>query len=181
MENIILKILRNFKGHVLKCTFYPVQRPSSETIRRSLRLLTSSASRLQCECQKASPHDSQQVIQCAYDIAKAAKQLVTVTTKDSNWITSRRLLLIMSNVISCSFMSVLLVMCCVPSCDTVWFAFIASINASFQLSGHNALKINGIFLVVNFLMKLIFLLPMVLITEQNVCVACVCVQAELGR
>ncbi|KAA0704215.1 ARF GTPase-activating protein GIT2 [Triplophysa tibetana] len=64
-------------------TLFP-KRPSSETIRRSLRLLTSSASRLQCECQKASPHDSQQVIQCAYDIAKAAKQLVTVTTKDSN-------------------------------------------------------------------------------------------------
>ncbi|KAI7793638.1 ARF GTPase-activating protein GIT2b isoform X2 [Triplophysa rosa] len=64
-------------------TLFP-KRPSSETIRGSLRLLTSSASRLQCECQKASPHDSQQVIQCAYDIAKAAKQLVTVTTKDSN-------------------------------------------------------------------------------------------------
>ncbi|XP_056592877.1 ARF GTPase-activating protein GIT2b isoform X2 [Triplophysa dalaica] len=64
-------------------TLFP-KRPSSETIRRSLRLLTSSASRLQSECQKASPHDSQQVIQCAYDIAKAAKQLVTVTTKDSN-------------------------------------------------------------------------------------------------
>ncbi|KAL0183030.1 hypothetical protein M9458_022405, partial [Cirrhinus mrigala] len=54
------------------------------TVRGSLRLLTSSASRLQGECQKATPHDSQQVIQCAYDIAKAAKQLVTVTTKDSN-------------------------------------------------------------------------------------------------
>ncbi|TRY56311.1 hypothetical protein DNTS_031849 [Danionella cerebrum] len=56
------------------------KRPSSETVRCSLRLLTSSASRLQGECQK----DSQQVIQCAYDIAKAAKQLVTVITKDCN-------------------------------------------------------------------------------------------------
>nr|XP_055063797.1 ARF GTPase-activating protein GIT2b isoform X4 [Misgurnus anguillicaudatus] len=64
-------------------TLFP-KRPSSETIRGSLRLLTSSAGRLQCECQKAMAHDSQHVIQCAYDIAKAAKQLVTVTTKDSN-------------------------------------------------------------------------------------------------
>uniref|UniRef100_A0A673MCC2 G protein-coupled receptor kinase interacting ArfGAP 2b n=1 Tax=Sinocyclocheilus rhinocerous TaxID=307959 RepID=A0A673MCC2_9TELE len=64
-------------------TLFP-KRPSSESVRGSLRLLTSSASRLQGECQKATPHDSQQVIQCAYDIAKAAKQLVTVTTKDSN-------------------------------------------------------------------------------------------------
>uniref|UniRef100_A0A8C1Q9G0 G protein-coupled receptor kinase interacting ArfGAP 2b n=1 Tax=Cyprinus carpio TaxID=7962 RepID=A0A8C1Q9G0_CYPCA len=64
-------------------TLFP-KRPSSETVRGSLRLLTSSASRLQGECQKATSHDSQQVIQCAYDIAKAAKQLVTVTTKDSN-------------------------------------------------------------------------------------------------
>uniref|UniRef100_A0A671S8U6 ARF GTPase-activating protein GIT2-like n=1 Tax=Sinocyclocheilus anshuiensis TaxID=1608454 RepID=A0A671S8U6_9TELE len=64
-------------------TLFP-KRPSSESVRGSLCLLTSSASRLQGECQKATPHDSQQVIQCAYDIAKAAKQLVTVTTKDSN-------------------------------------------------------------------------------------------------
>ncbi|XP_030623070.1 ARF GTPase-activating protein GIT2b isoform X3 [Chanos chanos] len=73
-------------------TLFP-KRPCSEMVRGSLRLLTSSASRLQGECQKATPHDSspadtqlvtQQVIQCAYDIAKAAKQLVTVTTKESN-------------------------------------------------------------------------------------------------
>ncbi|XP_051973589.1 ARF GTPase-activating protein GIT2b isoform X1 [Xyrauchen texanus] len=63
-------------------TLFP-KRPSSEMVCGSLRLLTSSASRLQGECQKAPTHDSQQVIQCAYDIAKAAKQLVTVTTKDS--------------------------------------------------------------------------------------------------
>lgn len=52
-----------------------------------------------------------------------------------------------------AFMSVLLVMCCVPSCDTICFAFIASINASFQLSGHKALIINGICpgFIVNFL------------------------------
>uniref|UniRef100_A0A3Q2UNN9 G protein-coupled receptor kinase interacting ArfGAP 2b n=1 Tax=Fundulus heteroclitus TaxID=8078 RepID=A0A3Q2UNN9_FUNHE len=68
-------------------------RPSSETVRNSLYLLTSSASRLHGECQKAAelnpcPSDiqlvTQQVIQCAYDIAKAAKQLVTVTTKENN-------------------------------------------------------------------------------------------------
>lgn len=69
------------------------QRPSSETVRGSLCLLTSSASRLHGECQKAAEHNpcpsdiqlvTQQVIQCAYDIAKAAKQLVTVTTKENN-------------------------------------------------------------------------------------------------
>uniref|UniRef100_A0A665U911 ARF GTPase-activating protein GIT2-like n=1 Tax=Echeneis naucrates TaxID=173247 RepID=A0A665U911_ECHNA len=73
---------------------YPIpQRPSSETVRGSLCLLTSSASRLHGECQKAADHSpcpsdiqlvTQQVIQCAYDIAKAAKQLVTVTTKENN-------------------------------------------------------------------------------------------------
>ncbi|XP_076876718.1 ARF GTPase-activating protein GIT2b isoform X2 [Brachyhypopomus gauderio] len=69
------------------------KRPSSEMVRGSLRLLTSSASRLQGECHRATPPDScpadaqlvtQQLIQCAYDIAKAAKQLVTVTTKESD-------------------------------------------------------------------------------------------------
>uniref|UniRef100_A0A674N1L7 G protein-coupled receptor kinase interacting ArfGAP 2b n=1 Tax=Takifugu rubripes TaxID=31033 RepID=A0A674N1L7_TAKRU len=71
----------------------PSQRPSSETVRGSLCLLTASASRLHGECQKAAEHSpcpsdiqlvTQQVIQCAYDIAKAAKQLVTVTTKENN-------------------------------------------------------------------------------------------------
>ncbi|KAG9339570.1 hypothetical protein AGOR_G00055740 [Albula goreensis] len=70
------------------------KKPRSETVRGSLRLLTSSAYRLQCECKKAAPSESgpgpdmqlvtQQVIQCAYDIAKAAKQLVTITTKENN-------------------------------------------------------------------------------------------------
>ncbi|XP_068608786.1 ARF GTPase-activating protein GIT2-like isoform X2 [Brachionichthys hirsutus] len=69
------------------------KRPSSETVRGSLCLLTSSASRLHGECQKAAEHDpcpsdiqlvTQQVIQCAYDIAKAAKQLVTATPKENN-------------------------------------------------------------------------------------------------
>ncbi len=71
----------------------PLQKPRSETVRGSLRLLTSSAFRLQSECRKAVPSDgcpgpdmqlvTQQVIQCAYDIAKAAKQLVTITTKEN--------------------------------------------------------------------------------------------------
>ncbi|XP_016831665.1 ARF GTPase-activating protein GIT2 isoform X7 [Cricetulus griseus] len=70
------------------------KKPKSDTVRTSLRLLTSSAYRLQSECRKALPGDSslptdvqlvtQQVIQCAYDIAKAAKQLVTITTKENN-------------------------------------------------------------------------------------------------
>ncbi|XP_005344335.1 ARF GTPase-activating protein GIT2 isoform X12 [Microtus ochrogaster] len=70
------------------------KKPKSDTVRTSLRLLTSSAYRLQSECRKALPGESslptdvqlvtQQVIQCAYDIAKAAKQLVTITTKENN-------------------------------------------------------------------------------------------------
>ncbi|KAM9743542.1 ARF GTPase-activating protein GIT2a isoform 7-T7 [Menidia menidia] len=69
------------------------KKPRSETVRGSLRLLTSSACRLQGECRKALPSEgcpgpdmqlvTQQVIQCAYDIAKAAKQLVTITTKEN--------------------------------------------------------------------------------------------------
>ncbi|XP_058493086.1 ARF GTPase-activating protein GIT2a isoform X6 [Solea solea] len=69
------------------------KKPRSETVRGSLRLLTSSAYRLQSECRKAAPSEgcpgpdmqlvTQQVIQCAYDIAKAAKQLVTITTKEN--------------------------------------------------------------------------------------------------
>nr|XP_023689177.1 ARF GTPase-activating protein GIT2 [Paramormyrops kingsleyae] len=70
------------------------KRPRSETVRGSLRLLTSSAFRLQCECKAAAVPEggtmpdtqlvTQQVIQCAYDIAKAAKQLVTITTKENS-------------------------------------------------------------------------------------------------
>ncbi|XP_049475104.1 ARF GTPase-activating protein GIT2 isoform X4 [Panthera uncia] len=70
------------------------KKPKSDTVRTSLRLLTSSAYRLQSECKKTLPGDAgpptdiqlvtQQVIQCAYDIAKAAKQLVTITTKENN-------------------------------------------------------------------------------------------------
>ncbi|XP_035515090.1 ARF GTPase-activating protein GIT2a isoform X10 [Morone saxatilis] len=69
------------------------KKPRSETVRGPLRLLTSSAYRLQSECRKAVPSEgcpgpdmqlvTQQVIQCAYDIAKAAKQLVTITTKEN--------------------------------------------------------------------------------------------------
>ncbi|XP_068166020.1 ARF GTPase-activating protein GIT2a isoform X8 [Antennarius striatus] len=69
------------------------KKPRSDTVRGSLRLLTSSAYRLQSECRKAVPSEgcpgpdmqlvTQQVIQCAYDIAKAAKQLVTITTKEN--------------------------------------------------------------------------------------------------
>lgn len=69
------------------------QRPALDAVHCSLRLLASSASRLQVECRKAAPQEpgapavdyqllTQQVIQCAYDIAKAAKQLVTITTRE---------------------------------------------------------------------------------------------------
>ncbi|KAJ6656623.1 hypothetical protein lerEdw1_003510 [Lerista edwardsae] len=70
------------------------KKPRSELVRTSLRLLTSSAYRLHSECARALPPEScpvadvqlvtQQVIQCAYDIAKAAKQLVTITTKENS-------------------------------------------------------------------------------------------------
>ncbi|XP_031426348.1 ARF GTPase-activating protein GIT2a isoform X2 [Clupea harengus] len=70
------------------------KKPRSEMVRIALRLLTSSAQRLQSECRKAVPAEggpspdmqlvTQQVIQCAYDIAKAAKQLVTITTKENS-------------------------------------------------------------------------------------------------
>ncbi|XP_059532173.1 ARF GTPase-activating protein GIT2 isoform X2 [Myotis daubentonii] len=70
------------------------KKPKSDMVRTSLHLLTSSAYRLQSECKKTLPGDcspptdiqlaTQQVIQCAYDIAKAAKQLVTITTKENN-------------------------------------------------------------------------------------------------
>ncbi|XP_078277912.1 ARF GTPase-activating protein GIT2a isoform X12 [Rhinoraja longicauda] len=70
------------------------KKPRSEMVRASLSLLTSSAYRLQSECKKALPAEpsptsdiqlvTQQVIQCAYDIAKAAKQLVTIMTKENN-------------------------------------------------------------------------------------------------
>ncbi|XP_013918647.1 PREDICTED: ARF GTPase-activating protein GIT1-like [Thamnophis sirtalis] len=67
-------------------------KPALETVRSSLRLLNASAYRLQSECRKTVPPEpgapvdyqllTQQVIQCAYDIAKAAKQLVTITTRE---------------------------------------------------------------------------------------------------
>uniref|UniRef100_A0A8C4Q4M9 G protein-coupled receptor kinase interacting ArfGAP 2a n=1 Tax=Eptatretus burgeri TaxID=7764 RepID=A0A8C4Q4M9_EPTBU len=66
------------------------KKPRSETLRASLRLMCGSAVRLQSECLKTLPGEpgsqvdlqliTQQVIQCAYDIAKAARQLVTFTT-----------------------------------------------------------------------------------------------------
>uniref|UniRef100_A0A8C1DH22 G protein-coupled receptor kinase interacting ArfGAP 1 n=1 Tax=Cyprinus carpio carpio TaxID=630221 RepID=A0A8C1DH22_CYPCA len=74
-------------------SLFPKVNKSLDAVRSSLKLLGASASRLQVECRKAAPSDSsastvdyqlltQQVIQCAYDIAKAAKQLVTITTRE---------------------------------------------------------------------------------------------------
>ncbi|XP_066921921.1 ARF GTPase-activating protein GIT2-like isoform X2 [Clytia hemisphaerica] len=54
--------------------------PPSENVRMALRLMITSAARLQVECKSRSLDQAmltQQVIQCSYDIAKAAKQLVT--------------------------------------------------------------------------------------------------------
>ncbi|KAG2459006.1 GIT1 protein, partial [Polypterus senegalus] len=75
------------------CVFFlSKQRPALDAVRSSLRLLSASAYRLQSECRKTVPPEpgapvdfqllTQQVIQCAYDIAKAAKQLVTITTRE---------------------------------------------------------------------------------------------------
>ncbi|XP_031561938.1 ARF GTPase-activating protein GIT2-like [Actinia tenebrosa] len=61
------------------------ENPDADAVRVSLQLMANSASRLSVECKSAVlPGNTvdmafltQQVIQCAYDIAKAAKQLVT--------------------------------------------------------------------------------------------------------
>ena len=66
------------------------QDPDVDSMRVSLQLMKSSAARLQVECKSAVlPGNTvdmafltQQVIQCAYDIAKAAKQLVTTFSVD---------------------------------------------------------------------------------------------------
>ncbi|XP_056007016.1 ARF GTPase-activating protein GIT2-like isoform X2 [Ostrea edulis] len=62
--------------------------PRISTVRHALNLLTSSAARLQEECQDGImgdldpdldlPFKTQQVMQCAFDIARAAKELVTL-------------------------------------------------------------------------------------------------------
>lgn len=81
---------RKVQGSASPCP--SLQRPALEPVRSSLRLLNASACRLQSECRKTVPPEpgapvdfqllTQQVIQCAYDIAKAAKQLVTITTRE---------------------------------------------------------------------------------------------------
>lgn len=94
IRGVILKVFIEVQVHWGKAySNSPLQKPRSDTVRGSLRLLTSSAYRLQSECRKALPSEgcpgpdmqlvTQQVIQCAYDIAKAAKQLVTITTKEN--------------------------------------------------------------------------------------------------
>eukprot|EP00794_Sanderia_malayensis_P014121 gene14121-15597_t len=64
--------------------------PRKENVRSALRLMITSAARLQVECRSSVLPDrtidaamlTQQVIQCAYDIAKAAKQLVTTYNQE---------------------------------------------------------------------------------------------------
>lgn len=91
-DSLHLKLLKDAYPEALNL-LSPLQRPALAAVRSSLKLLAASASRLQVECRKAAPSDSststvdyqlltQQVIQCAYDIAKAAKQLVTITTRE---------------------------------------------------------------------------------------------------
>uniref|UniRef100_A0A7N6AZ24 Arf-GAP domain-containing protein n=1 Tax=Anabas testudineus TaxID=64144 RepID=A0A7N6AZ24_ANATE len=90
----LLRAAQEFKhDSIVLIPFIAPQRPALDAVHCSLRLLASSASRLQVECRKAAPSEpgapavdyqllTQQVIQCAYDIAKAAKQLVTITTRE---------------------------------------------------------------------------------------------------
>ncbi|KAK3084396.1 hypothetical protein FSP39_012870 [Pinctada imbricata] len=68
-------------------TLFP-RKPRSESVKCALHLLTTSAVRLQEECRDGIvgdldtelelPFKTQQVMQCAFDIARAAKQLVTL-------------------------------------------------------------------------------------------------------
>lgn len=65
-----------------------LQNSRISTVRHALNSLTSSAARLQEECQDTNmgdlepeldlPFKTQQVMQCAFDIARAAKELVTL-------------------------------------------------------------------------------------------------------
>lgn len=65
-----------------------LQNSRISSVRHALNSLTSSAARLQEECQDTNmgdlepeldlPFKTQQVMQCAFDIARAAKQLVTL-------------------------------------------------------------------------------------------------------
>ncbi|KAK1806904.1 hypothetical protein P4O66_005390 [Electrophorus voltai] len=72
------------------------QDPGSAAVRAALRSLVGGARRLRDECRGACRPDrtdlpadplllTQQVIQCAYEIAKAAKQLVSITTKENGY------------------------------------------------------------------------------------------------
>uniref|UniRef100_A0A4W4GXM5 Arf-GAP domain-containing protein n=1 Tax=Electrophorus electricus TaxID=8005 RepID=A0A4W4GXM5_ELEEL len=72
------------------------QDPGSAAARAALRSLVGGARRLRDECRGACRPDrtdlpadplllTQQVIQCAYEIAKAAKQLVSITTKENGY------------------------------------------------------------------------------------------------
>uniref|UniRef100_A0A8B9KGY9 G protein-coupled receptor kinase interacting ArfGAP 2a n=1 Tax=Astyanax mexicanus TaxID=7994 RepID=A0A8B9KGY9_ASTMX len=77
-----------YQKHLLSLTppIYTTK-PRSESVGVPLRLLKSRAQQLQLQCRKTSAQDGvfmQQIIQCAYDIARAAKQLVTVTTKENS-------------------------------------------------------------------------------------------------
>uniref|UniRef100_A0A8C9N1A8 GIT ArfGAP 1 n=1 Tax=Serinus canaria TaxID=9135 RepID=A0A8C9N1A8_SERCA len=97
-EDVILKteqVTKNIQELLRAAQESKHDRPGLEpclTVRSSLRLLNASAYRLQSECRKTVPPEpgatvdyqllTQQVIQCAYDIAKAAKQLVTITTRE---------------------------------------------------------------------------------------------------
>lgn len=61
-------------------SLFPIK-PKSESVKCALHLLVTSAGRLQQECYETSdgePYRTQQVMQGAFDIAKAVKQLVTL-------------------------------------------------------------------------------------------------------
>lgn len=76
------------KNKITGYVIFFLQNSRISSVRHALNSLTSSAARLQEECQDTNmgdlepeldlPFKTQQVMQCAFDIARAAKQLVTL-------------------------------------------------------------------------------------------------------
>lgn len=83
-----IQFLDLFCSYNIDCGFFFLQNSRISTVRHALNSLTSSAARLQEECQDTNmgdlepeldlPFKTQQVMQCAFDIARAAKELVTL-------------------------------------------------------------------------------------------------------
>ena len=87
---IFVVLIFTFERHETKFTiyFYNIQEPGHSSVSASLSALTAAATHFESECrmlilrsQKETLNQNfvtQQVIQCAFDIAKATKQLVAL-------------------------------------------------------------------------------------------------------